>query len=102
MAQATQYISFCGAFVLPSNTDELQETYQVDESGFCESLVYEAIGGKDSVTVFLSKINNNTGHLVASCPDGNWADECFICLDNNGEPIKAEGNFNPNPVAQII
>lgn len=114
------YISFVGFFPEVSESKLLQSTYplQYEEvfegrdshgddrfrdvsTGFRAGLKYDAIDGKDSLTVFLAKVDDNTGHLVASCPEGGWADECFVYLDESGDPKKSEDNFNPNPVEQL-
>lgn len=116
----TQYISFCGTFNVPGNADILSAQFpqQYDEifegtdshgddryrevsTGFRDGLGYEAIDGKDSLTVYLAKVSGNIGHLVASCPAGGWADETFVFLDESGKPVKAAENFNPNPVEQL-
>ena len=117
----TQYISFCGTFNVPANSSELAARFpiQYDEifegtdshgdgryrevtTGFRDGLNYEAIDGKDSLTVYLAKIDDSTGHLVASCPAGGWANETFVFLDNGGNPVKSAENFNPNPIEQLL
>lgn len=117
----TRYISFCGVFSVPENFKRLEAAYplQYDEifegtdshgddryrevsTGFRDGLNYEAIDGQDSLTVYLARIDGNTGHLVASCPAGGWADETFVFLDESGAPVKSEDNFNPNPVRQLV
>ena len=116
----TQYISFCGAFNVPENADALavQFPLQYDEvfegtdshgddryrdvsTGFRDGLSYASIDGKDSLTVYLAKIDDNVGHLVASCPAAGWADETFVFLDERGNPVKSAENFNPHPVEQL-
>lgn len=116
----TQYISFCGTFNVPANANELAKLFpiQYDEifegtdshgddryrdvsTGFRNGLNYETIDGKDSLTVYLAKIDDSTGHLVASCPAGGWADETFVFLDEGGNPVKSAENFNPNPIEQL-
>lgn len=116
----TQYISFCGTFNVPASSNELAARFpiQYDEifegtdshgddryrdvsTGFRDGLNYETIDGKDSLTVYLAKIDDKTGHLVASCPAGGWADETFVFLDEGGNPVKSAENFNPNPIEQL-
>ena len=116
----TQYISFCGTFNVPENVDALaaqfpieyyeiyegtdshgKERYREVSTGFRSGLSYEAIDGKDSLTVYLAKVSGNIGHLVASCPAGGWADETFVFVDEHGRPVKSAENFNPNPVEQL-
>lgn len=116
----TQYISFCGTFDVPENADDLAAQFpmQYDEvfegtdslgddryrdvsTGFRDGLSYDAIDGKDSLTVYLAKVSDNIGHLVASCPAGGWADETFVFLDEGGTPMKSAENFNPNPIEQL-
>lgn len=116
----TQYISFCGTFNLPENADALNERFPLEydeifegtdshgddryrdvSTGFREGLNYEAIDGKDSLTVYLAKVSPGIGHLVASCPAGGWADETFVFLDEIGNPVKSADNLNPNPVEQL-
>ena len=114
------YISFVGVMAVPLQTVELEEAYplQYDEIfegidshgderyrevpvGFRNGLEYEAIDGRDSLTIYLAVIDEKIGHLVASCPAGGWADECFVCLVD-GRPEKAVENFNPNPIPQLL
>jgi len=116
----TQYISFCGTFNVPANANELatqfpiqyaeifegtdshgDDRYRDVSTGFRDGLNYEVIDGKDSLTVYLAKIDDNTGHLVASCPAGGWADETFVFLDRQDNLVKSSENFNPNPVEQL-
>lgn len=116
----TAYISFCGTFNVPANADELSSQFRIqyDEIfdgtdshgndryrdvsiGFRDGLTYEAIDGKDSLTVYLAKVSDEIGHLVASCPEGGWADETFVFLDEAGIPVKSADNFNPSPVEQL-
>lgn len=116
----TAYISFCGTFNVPPNAKSLamqfpmqyEEVFQGTDSngddcykdvstGFRSGISYESIDGKDSLTVYLAKIDDSTGHLVASCPAGGWADETFVFLGQSGHPIKSAGNYNPNPVEQL-
>lgn len=116
----TQYISFCGTFYVPQNANDLSsqfplqyneifegtdslgdDRYREVSTGFRDGLNYEAIDGKDSLTVYLAKLSGNIGHLVASCPAGGWADETFVFLDEHEQPVKSADNFNPNPVEQL-
>ena len=53
------------------------------------------------ITVRLSKIGDNIGHLVVECREGGWAEETFCLLDKNQMPIKAS-DFNPNPIKQLL
>lgn len=116
----TQYVSFCGTFEVPENNNELskkfplqyeeifegtdslgEDRYREVSTGFRDGLTYETINGKDSLTVYLAKIDDSTGHLVASCRAGGWADETFVFLNEHGKPVKSANNFNPNPVEQL-
>lgn len=116
----TTYISFCGTFNVPTNANSLavqypmqyeesfegtdsngDDIYQDIQTGFRNGLIYEEIDGKDSLTVYLAKIDDMTGHLVASCPAGGWSDETFVFLGESGCPVKSADNFNPNPVEQL-
>jgi len=100
--QYTRYISFCGTFEVPFNADALSAQFPLQyDTAFRDGLSYEAIDGKDSLTVYLAKVDHNTGHLVASCPAGGWEDETFVFLDNEGSPVKSAENFNLNPVRQL-
>ncbi len=80
------------------------ERYREIGCGFREGLLYKVIGRQDSLTVYLAEYpyNECIGHLVADCPQGNWVDSMWVKLDNEGNPVKAEENFNPNPVPQVI
>ncbi len=126
--KVAKYISFCGFFEEPSLSqnnweetlnlfypEQFREEYLGTDShgdecyreigcGFREGLSYEVIGGQDSLTVYLAKTSENpfVGHLVADCPQGNWVDSMWVKLDEEGNPVKAEENFNPNPVPQVI
>lgn len=116
------YISFCGNISTPNKPimDKLsqkftlqeheifegidtrgEERYRYRSAGFRDGLNYEYIGGKDSLSVYVARINGGVGHLVADCQDGGWSEETFCYLDLDGNPIKAN-NFNPNPVPQAI
>lgn len=98
------YISFCGKLKLPHNHKELERKFPMshyEQSGFRKKLLYDAIQTKDSLTVYLAKIDEKTGHLVADCPAGGWYEDVFVCL-LNGKPEKAEDNFNPNPFEQLL
>ena len=114
------YISFVGFIQEPENIETLQYTYLMGmqevflgenshqeevydwkPTGFRDGLKYEVIGGQDSLTVYLATIDQNTGHLVADCPEGGWVNDCFCVLDAEGNPVK-ENQFNPNPVEQVI
>lgn len=116
----TIYLSFCGQFFIPQNLQELEakfppmtgthevwnnqieewenEEYESDER---HDLYYNQIDGKDSITVFLAVIDENTGHLVVDCSAGGWTESSFIVLEN-GEPKRPQSNFNPNPVRQLV
>lgn len=114
------YISFVGSFDELPNLDELQTQYpeRIDywteldydyqdvecsaPTGFRNGLSYYSIGGQDSVTVYLAKIDDKIGHLVADCPAAGWVEECFCYLNEDGEPVKSGDDFNPNPIEQII
>ena len=118
--QIMAYISFVGFFDEPSDPElktrypmTFQEIYEGTDShgderyrsvscGFREGLKYECIGGVDSLTAYLATISDGIGHLVADCPQGGWVDDCFVYLDDNGQPIKSEENYNPNPVEQLL
>lgn len=115
-----KYISFCGTFNVPENSDletrypmTFSETFEGTDSlgdhiyrevsnGFRQGLQYETIDGRDSLTVYLAKVSNDIGHLVADCPAGGWVDEAFVHLDASGNPIKSQDNWNPNPVPQLV
>lgn len=122
-----KYISFCGFLEEPKFTEFEQgllaqsypeqfheeclginshdeEVYREIKCGFRDNLEYGVIGGQDSLTVWLAKLSENPfmGHLVADCPQGGWVESMWVLLDNEGNPVKAEGNFNPNPVPQVI
>lgn len=117
----TKYISFCGTFDVPENSAALydrfplqyreifegtdshgEDRYREVSTGFCDGLKYVVIDGENSLTVYLATVTNNIGHLVASCPAGGWADETFVFLDESGNPVKSEENFNYNPVRQLL
>jgi hypothetical protein len=117
MEKQFQYISFLGTFNVPNNLKELharfplqgEEVFEGRDAGndcyrdwFRENLSYQAIDGKDSLTVYLATIDAHTAHLVASCPQGGWSEETFVFLDENGNPVKAADNFNPNPIEQLL
>jgi hypothetical protein len=114
------YVSFLGTFNVPNNSEELHarfalqweevfegrdsagdDIYRDVTTGFRENLSYQAIGGKDSLTVYLATIDAHTAHLVASCPQGGWSEETFVFLEN-GNPVKAADDFNPNPIEQLL
>lgn len=115
-----KYISFCGYFEEPDNVDELEkkypETFREEflgtnsheedcykdiNCGFREDLDYQHIANKDSLDVYLAVIDETTGHLVADCPAGGWVNDCFVILDTEGQPVKANEE-NPNPIEQVI
>lgn len=115
------YLSFVGFFDVPQNihvlyeqhplqTDKVfegvdshgVERYREVSVGFREGLTYKEIDSQDSLTVYLAKVSNAIGHLVASCPAGGWVGESFVFLDEVGNPIKSSENFNPNPVKQLL
>ena len=121
----TTYISFVGFLetptedsisilnrVYPPALSEVLEGYNSHDEpvykdyneGFRAGLEYKEIGGKDSLTIYLAKLSAapGIGHLVADCTPGGWVSDTFVNLDENGEPIKAAENFNPNPVEQVI
>lgn len=100
----TCYISFCGFFDVPDINFDTQFPKIPEESarGFRKGLKYEQHEVRDSLTVYLAEIDEQFGHLVADCPNGNWVDSCFVFLDKNGNPIKSDKNFNPNPVPQLL
>lgn len=117
----TKYISFCGTFETPENIDALlaqfksqyEEVFEGTDShgnhyyreiptGFRDGLNYNIIGGKDSLTVYIAKIDDNTEHLVADCPEAGWVEETFVQLDEYGNPVKSPNNYNPNPFEQLI
>ena len=111
------YISFTGEFLEPLYPYEkkglVMETYTQEEewgnqimeveieTGFFTGLKYDQIGQKDSLTIFLAKVEGNIGHLVADCPAGGWVEETFVFLDTNGMPIYAS-DFNPNPIPRVL
>lgn len=66
-----------------------------------KNLEYSIIDSQDSLTVYLSIIDEKTGHLVADCPAGGWSTGTFVVLEN-GTPKKSENNYNPNPVRQLV
>jgi len=79
--------------------------YQNYNEGFRAKLEYKEIAHKDSLTIYLAVVPGTKptiGHLVADCTPGGWVSDTFVMLDENGEPIKAADNFNPNPVEQVI
>ena len=111
----TQYISSVGTFNVPENHSALDqnfpmgyqeifegidslgdECYREVPRGFREGLKYEAIDSNDWITVYLAVIDNQTGHLVADCLAGGWADEAFVILEH-GHPVKAADNSQPKP-----
>ena len=119
------YISFVGLLetptesdlltlnrVYPENISEVFQGYDTNgdpvyrdyNEGIRPGLNYREIGFKDSLTIYLAVIPGyaHVGHLVADCTPGGWVSDTFVMLDENGEPIKAADNFNPNPVEQVI
>lgn len=117
----SKYISFCGIMSTPDwktqaelvvkfplkfvekyiGTDSANdEHWETVPTGYREGLMYETIGGSESMTLSLSIISEEIGHLVADCPDGGWVEETFVMLEN-GSPVKAS-EFNPNPIEQVI
>jgi hypothetical protein len=95
-----KYISFLGFIQSPSNLETLEKQYPLSEDGFCAALKYEQIDQKDSLLIFLAKIDINTGHLVADFPDQR-NESAFVLLNKDGMPLKSNDNFNPNPVPQL-
>ena len=86
-----------------NNQVEIDNDYwstETKETGFRNDLEYKAVDGKDSLTVYIAKINDKIGHLVADCPAGGWVESCFVQLEN-GNLKKATENTNPNPVRQL-
>lgn len=85
------YISFLGFMkdVEPSIVAELSieyplvEWYNVQQPNR-SGLVYDQIDQRDSLTVYLARINDQVGHLVADCPEREWVEECFVYLDGDG------------------
>jgi hypothetical protein len=112
------YISFCGFLLEPEidqqvvlNNEHPYKSYPYNPldghyevtTNFRVGLHYEPIGGQDSLTVFLAKTDiPGVGHLVADCPQGGWANDCWVKLDEADNPLKQEDNWNPNPVPQVI
>lgn len=76
--------------------------FQDNLAGYRGLLQYEQIDYRDSLTIYLARINEQIGHLVADCPEGGWVEECFVYLDSDGMPIKSDGNWNPNPIPQLL
>jgi hypothetical protein len=118
----TKYISFTGTFNVPTNHEELniqfpmtyyhrhlglnshnEEIIEEYEQGFRSGgLIYNSLySNLDGIDLYISVIENNIGHLVVQCLNGGWNEETFCFLDENGMPIHAEDNFNPNPVPQV-
>lgn len=107
----TNYISFVGYFDVLPNEQQLTKKYKretrindrddIEDTGYLLDVKYQSIGGKDSLTVYLADLGDNIGHLVADCSAGGWCDSAFVRIQN-GEPVKSELNFNPNPVEQVI
>jgi len=116
----TIYISFCGEFIIPTNVEALNKKYLRIENGvqeyynvntgdieveayyeeFRKELDYKEIDKENSLTVYLAKINKNTGHLVAELPNAD-SESTFVVLENE-EVKRPTGNFNPNPVRQLL
>ncbi len=90
--------------VLEGYNNHDEPVYKGYNEGFRTGLEYKEIGGKDSLTIYLAAIPGYTHvrHLVADCTPGGWVHDTFVMLDENGEPIKAAENFNPNPIEQVI
>lgn len=90
--------------VLEGYNSHDEPVYKDYNEGFRAGLEYTEIGGKDSLTIYLAVVPGYThvGHLVADCTPGGWVSDTFVMLDENGEPIKAAENFNPNPIEQVI
>lgn len=101
------YISFCGNIKTPISSEILEEQYPVIENqngaptGFRHSLDYAPFATKDSLTVYVARVQNSIGHMVADCPAAGWHEDTFCFLDEDGAPVK-EDDFNPNPVPQLI
>lgn len=77
--------------------------FKEEWTGFREGgLFYSQIDYRDSLTIYLARINEQIGHLVADCPEGGWVEECFVYLDSDGNPIKDDDNWNPNPIPQLL
>jgi len=93
------YISFVGFFDKLPNEQELENQLQ---QGLFADLPQKCIGGQDSLSIYLTDLGNGIGYLVADCPAGGWEDAAFVTLSNDGQPVKSEDNWNPNPVPQAI
>lgn len=106
--QIMKYISFVGHFDELPNQSELLEKYPVKiaDDGYIDpfrpSLTYIQIDQVDSLYIYLAKISDGIGHIVADCSAGGWTDDAFIALDENDNPVKSPANYNPNPVEQLV
>lgn len=60
------------------------DVFQDNPAGYRGLLQYEQIDYRDSLTVYLARINDKVGHLVADCPEREWVEECFVYLDGDG------------------
>lgn len=101
MYPTERYISFVGTVVVPHESNIPKVEYQTDGANSFLDGDYVTIDSQDSLYILLCRLTDSVGHLVADCQQGGWRETTFVCLDENGDIVKAKSNFNPNPVRQL-
>ncbi|MER2626384.1 MAG: hypothetical protein ABTS22_20925 [Accumulibacter sp.] len=96
-----RYISFVGMVVVPNEKAIPSPEYQTDDANSFLVGDYVTIDSMDSLEVLLCRVSDSVGHLVADCQQGGWRETTFVCLDEGGNMVRPEDNFNPNPVRQL-
>jgi len=96
-----RYISFVGMVVVPNEKVIPSVEYQTDDANSFLVGDYVTIDSMDSLEVLLCRVSDSVGHLVADCQQGGWRETTFVCLDEGGNIVRPEDNFNPNPIPQL-